>query len=315
MSPPIRRNDKSRLSAIGFITKLQDKKSLNLTQRLIKELKSSRAVEKIYLEEAALAQIPKKQGVLKASISKMMKSLKLVVVVGGDGTILRSTRYLLHGSSWKTCHILGVNTGRLGFLSCVSPLSAKTELLNVLKNPSSWHSEERSCLSVSIYRRRKLFKSFHVMNDCVLSKGSLSRIFEFHINLNAHPLSSYRADGVIISPPTGSTAYNLAAGGAIIQPGIPAIQITPICPQYFSNQPILVADENVISVKLGKHSTDVFITLDGQTGLRMNDGDEIRITRSAKKVKFLVPSSIAKTHYFDSLRQKLNWGLVSAKST
>jgi NAD+ kinase len=172
-------------------------------------------------------------------------------------------------------------------------------------------TERRSCLQVGIERNRKTFRQFHVLNDAVLSKGSLSRIFEFNVEVDGQFLSSYRADGLIVSSPTGSTAYNLAAGGSILDPTIPAVQLTPICPQSFSNQPIVVSDHHRIDLSVGRHSSDVFLTLDGHTGLRIEGQDRVRVEKSGKSVGFLLPPGMDWTHYFHSLRQKLKWGLVS----
>lgn len=303
---------------IGFVIKLQDQKTLELAKSLVESLRKADKNFEFYFEDVAAEQLSakaKKYVHSSSGLKAVLKASELVVVIGGDGTILRCTRYLLHASEWKHSKLVGINTGTLGFLTCLSSKEALRELPKLMLKQDQLIEENRHCLKVDIIRNKKTNKSFHVLNDCVLSKGSLSRIFEFHIDLNGQLLSSYRADGLIVSPPTGSTAYNLAAGGAIIQPGIPAMQLTPICPQYFSNKPIVLSYENTIGLRLGRHSTDVFLTLDGQTGLRMHDEDEVQISKSDKSLTFVVPKKNLATHYFDSLRQKLNWGMVSKLPT
>jgi len=263
-------------SKVGLILKLQDTKTRELAKELVVRLKKQIKKVDFYFEKTAATQLrlSKEKQIKILPINQMFSHLDLVLVIGGDGTILRCTRYLLNKGAWKTCRLIGINTGTVGFLASISAQDTLRDLPKLLKN-GNFQKEDRSCLKIQVLRSGNLYKSYHVLNDCVLSKGSLSRIFEFQIDVNGALLSSYRADGLIVCPPTGSTAYNLAAGGAIIEPSIPAIQLTPICPQQFSNKPIVISDKNKISLRLGRHSTDVFLTLDGQTGLRMGDSDLI----------------------------------------
>lgn len=304
--------DESSNKFLGIISKLQDPVSLRLASKLVKRFHKG---IKIAVETPALGQIPAPlRNVVKAmSIKELVHHSSCILAVGGDGTILRAARYLLNGSAYQNTGLVGINTGHLGFLASLNKEEAEKLKLTDFKNKNFFKIEEHSCLQIEVLhsKSKRVLKRFDVMNDVVLSKGSLSRIFEFHVDLNGKLLSSYRADGLIVSPPTGSTAYNLAAGGSIIQPGVPAIQLTPIAPQYFSNKPIVVSDTNTIHLRLGQHSTDVYLTLDGHTGLKMEDEHLIQIKKSDKVVQFLVPKSKQRTHYFDSLRQKLNWGLVS----
>lgn len=297
---------------IGLVVKPQDSQAMELVSELLKTFVKETPQIEFAIEEAFYTQLPKSlQKQLKTQkISELLQKNELCLVVGGDGTILRCTRHLLHGSIWKQARLLGINAGRVGFLTSIHSKQAKKDLLRILQGKVSVGSESRSCLRVEIRNKKKKTKVYHVVNDCVLSKGSLSRIFEFHVYVNQEFLSSYRADGLIVSPPTGSTAYNLAAGGAILEPGIPAVSLTPICPQSFSNKPIVISDSNEISLSLGRHSTDVYLTLDGHTGLKINDDDEIIVTKSEKKVLFAMPVDELQHHFFRSLRQKLNWGMV-----
>lgn len=315
-----RKNTSSkRFKKIGLITKLQSEDALQCLWSLLKYAGRQSNSFQWIAENTAAPLIKKQKNFSKlpikfSSIDQMASYCDLLVAIGGDGTILRAARYLLHKNAWKNTPLLGVNAGHLGFLSFVGANEAAKTLDAILNSSQKTQIEERSCLKVVIERKGRAYRSFDVLNDCVLSKGSLSRIFEFHVVIDGEFLSSYRADGLIASSPTGSTAYNLAAGGSIIAPNIPAIQLTPICAQMFSNKPIVISDSHEISLSVGRHSSDVFLTLDGHTGLRIEPTDKIKISKSSKMIRFLRPPGMKYSHYFHSLRQKLKWGLVSKAS-
>lgn len=306
---PQKTND--RRTKIGVILKMQDKNTLRLFLALRPLFVGKQLPYQFFLEEAALAQLKKTEraGLETASLHQMTKTCFMLIVIGGDGTLLRCTRELLHREAWKTCSLLGINSGRVGFLASLNAQEATKKMKTILQHPEKLGVEKRSCLRLAIQADGQKTKEYHVLNDVVLSKGSLSRIFEFEVSVDSEFLSVYRSDGLIVSPPTGSTAYNLAAGGAIIEPDIPAIQLTPISAQYFSNKPILISDRRSVFIRLLRHSTDIFITLDGHTGFRVKDEDLIQISKSAKQVNFLVPKENLQKHFFNSLRDKLKWGL------
>lgn len=296
---------------IGLVTKETDASEL---RRLWPQFQKLNVGASYYMEPSLHKALKPGKTASAMPIQKMASTCDLLIAVGGDGTILRCAHHLLEGSGWKTASLLGINLGHLGFLSSLNATHFMGELKKILTMGTGL-GDERSCLQVSVKRGSKSFKQYHVLNDGVLSKGSLSRIFEFHIEVNGEFLSSYRADGLIVASPTGSTAYNLAAGGSIIEPRIPAIQLTPICAQYFSNKPIVISDQNTIGLSVGRHSSDVFLTLDGQIGLKIEETDKIEIKKSPKTIRFLLPPGGATSHYFHSLRQKLKWGLVSSPTT
>lgn len=300
---------------VGIITKLQNDAAIECLKHLMpvfKDIQGRAPRMNFYIEAAAMPVLRIRNSFLKPlSIDRMAEQCDLMIAIGGDGTILRCARYLLHKQGWRKSMLLGVNAGHLGFLTFLAAHEARKSLTDTLLMSTRPKTERRSCLQVAIQRNKRTFREFHVLNDAVLSKGSLSRIFEFHIEVDSHFLSSYRADGLIVSTPTGSTAYNLAAGGSILDPTIPAVQIAPICPQSFSNKPIVVSDRHRIDLSIGRHSSDVFLTLDGHTGLRVEAQDRVRCEKSSKSVNFLLPPGMDWTHYFHSLRQKLKWGLVS----
>lgn len=296
---------------IGIVFKGQNSQSLSDVKKVSQKLLKAFPKLNILLESACPPSKRWKHSRIRwMKPERIVNSVDTLLAIGGDGTILRASRLLLQTDQWKHCRLLGVHSGTVGFLAALNMKEAMTELPKLLQKPSLLREELRSCLQVKIERKGRLLRSFHVLNDCVLSKGSLSRIFEFHVEVNGEFLSSYRADGLIVSPPTGSTAYNLAAGGAIVHHGIAALQITPIAPQSLSNKPIILSDQHEVSLRLGRHSTDVYLTMDGQKGLKMGDHDRVIIHKSIKYVRFLSIRHQELRHYFESLRQKLNWGLV-----
>lgn len=305
-------------SQIGMLIKERDASSRHSAIQLIEALLQKLPKLKISLEPSDHKILPAKlkQRVTSSLISKMIQKQNLIISVGGDGTILRCARHLLKNEAWRSCRVLGVNQGHMGFLSFLTEKEALKNLYKYLEKPHLLAEEPHACLDVELsLGGHAKTKHFHVLNDCVLSRGRLSKISEYEIELNDRFLSSYRADGLIVSPPTGSTAYNLAAGGSIIQPGIPAIQITPICPQHFSTKPIVIADHHHIRVRLGARARHVYMTLDGHDVIQLSNKAEVHITKSIKSLKFLVPRAKIDSHYFDSLRQKLNWGLEPRAST
>jgi len=151
----------------------------------------------------------------------------------------------------------------------------------------------------------ELLTQQRVLNDAVVHKGTLARMIEVELHINGAFVCRYRADGLIVASPTGSTAYSLSAGGPIVQPGVASILITPICPHTLSDRPVVIQDNSKIDLLLSQSSDSVFLTLDGQTGVPLQTGDHVRITRSEQRLKLIQPPG--KT-YFEILRNKLKWG-------
>ncbi|MDB5038363.1 MAG: ppnK [Bacteriovoracaceae bacterium] len=299
---------------IGLLAKAESPLSLACLKQLLpifKKFQAKNPEAKIWIDKDLQPLLPKTTSFLFASAESMAKSCELLLSVGGDGTLLRAARLLLESEGWKTASLLGINTGRLGFLTVLGAEDAPNKIEQILSAPRKSTIEVRECLEIKILRKKKVFKTFHVLNDCVLKNGALARLIEFGVSMNGEFLSAYRADGLIVSTPTGSTAYNLAAGGAILDPHISAIQLTPICAQSFSNKPIVVSDKSKISLSLGGHPPEVYLTLDGHMGVKIERGDTVEIQKSPKSIKLLLPKGAGPVHYIHSLRQKLKWGLVS----
>ena len=223
----------------------------------------------------------------------------VIVVVGGDGTFLSVAR-LAYGNDVP---ILGVNLGRLGFLTEVTLDEMYSMMEKVLSG--DYVVDERFMLEAYIYRHGELMAEYRVLNDVVINKGTLARIIELETKVNGNFLTVYRADGLIISTPTGSTAYSLAAGGPILYPSVTAMVLTPICPFTLSQRPIVLPDTCEIEVTLITENEDVFVTLDGQVGFALNVRDVVKVKKAKKTIKIIRNPS---RNFFEVLRTKLKWG-------
>ena len=223
----------------------------------------------------------------------------LLLVLGGDGTILAAAREAAN----HNVPILPINMGSLGFLTSFTVEELYSSLENALAGQAK--IEERVLLMVERTHNGELLTKQRVLNDAVVHKGTLARMIEVELHINGAFICRYRADGLIVASPTGSTAYSLSAGGPIVQPGVPSILITPICPHTLSDRPVVVQDSSLIELHLAQSSDSVFLTLDGQTGVPVQIGDRVRITRAAELLKLIQPPN--KT-YFEILRNKLKWG-------
>lgn len=222
----------------------------------------------------------------------------LVVVLGGDGTLLSVARRLPSGTP-----VLGVNLGTLGFLAEIGRSELYPALLEILAGRHDL--EQRSLLRVELVRADGETERFRVVNDAVIAKSALSRILDLDLSVDGRLVASYRSDGLIISTPTGSTAYNLSAGGPILNPTLPVCVLTPICPHAFSLRPIVVPDSSRIEVTLVTGSEEVYLTLDGQEGAKLSFRDTVRVGRSDVVVNLVRTSGRT---FYDSLRDKLHWG-------
>ena len=223
----------------------------------------------------------------------------VIVVLGGDGTLLAAS-HLLESS---TVPIVGVNFGSLGFLTEITLPEMYATLDSVLAGRYDY--EDRRMLRALIQRPGQPDAVGDVLNDVVITKAVVSRIIELDVTVDGTFVSAFRADGLIVSSPTGSTAYNLAAGGPILHPSLPAVVLTPICPHMLTNRPLVVRDEGVIEVRLHGEDVDVHITLDGQRGFAMTPADRVTVTRSPRTLRLV---KAAGRDYYEVLRTKLKWG-------
>jgi NAD+ kinase len=230
---------------------------------------------------------------------ELAANVDLILVLGGDGTMIATARMV----GDREVPVLGVNYGGLGYLAEFRIGELYQALESILSG--NFRLDKRVMLDVELRRGGELITRNRVLNDVVINKSALARIIEIEAYLNHQFVNSFRADGLIISTPTGSTAYNLSAGGPVIFPSMNAVVITPICPFTLSNRPIVVPDVATIELLLKTDQEEVTLTLDGQVGFSLNVEDRIVIGKSSVTFNLVQPSN---RNYFDVLRDKLRWG-------
>ena len=223
----------------------------------------------------------------------------LIIVLGGDGTMIAASRLIGddHGL------VLGVNYGSLGYLTDFRIEELYPALESIISG--DYEIDRRGMLDVEHWRGGERLAKGRVLNDVVINKAALARIIEITVELNGQFVNSFRSDGLIVSTPTGSTAYNLSAGGPIVYPSMNAVILTPICPFTLTNRPIVVPDHAEIDLTLDNENEGVVISLDGQIGLEMQAKDKLVIRKSSATFNLVQP---ANRNYFDVLRDKLKWG-------
>ena len=222
-----------------------------------------------------------------------------LVVLGGDGTLLSTARLV----GERHIPILGVNLGQLGFLAEITLDEMYFALEQVLRD--EFTVAPRLLLQTSVTRDEERLTEYSALNDVVINKGALARIIDLQTCINGQYVTTYKADGLIIATTTGSTAYNLSAGGPIVHPDMHALILTPICPHTLTNRPIVIHDTSQIEITLKAQNEDVFLTLDGQVGFALRYRDVIHIQKAKQMIQFIHPS---KRNFFEVLRTKLKWG-------
>lgn len=231
---------------------------------------------------------------------KDFDNVDLVIVLGGDGTMISAARLLQN----LDVPVLGINYGSLGYITEFRIEELYDALETVLGG--TYELDKRVTLDVTHLCKGKEESKNRVLNDVVINKAALARIIEIEARLDGLYVNEFRADGLIISTPTGSTAYNLSAGGPIVFPSMNAVVITPICPFTLSNRPIVVPDTSEIELLLKTENEEVVLTLDGQVGFELTTEDVVKIRKSKTTLNLIKPHN---RNYFDVLRNKLRWGL------
>jgi NAD+ kinase len=221
-----------------------------------------------------------------------------VFVLGGDGTFLSAVRWM----GDNQVPILGIKFGEVGFMAEASEEQMYAVIEPILDN--HFTTRPRTRLDVEVWRHEELVKHETVLNDVVINKGALARLALIKTHVDGRYLTDYRADGLIVATPTGSTAYSLAAGGPIMHPGVPGILITPICPFTLTNRPMIVPDSSRIEIQLAEKSADIMLTFDGQVGLPLDEQHRIIVRKAAVPVNLII---LPERNFFDVLRAKLRW--------
>ena len=233
------------------------------------------------------------------SREKIAAGAELIIVLGGDGTLLSVARLI----AGRAIPILGVNLGGLGFLTEVTLPELFPTLEAVLE--SRFAVSRRIMLAATVQRGGRRVEEHIALNDAVISKTAPSRIVELETHVNGEFVASYRADGLIVATPTGSTAYCLSAGGPIIYPTLPALVLIPICPHTLTNRPLVLPDSAVVEIRPRSIGEDVHLTVDGQVDVKLTSGDVVTLARAPQGVTLIKSPRL---NYFELLRTKLKWG-------
>jgi NAD+ kinase len=231
--------------------------------------------------------------------TRVADASQLLLVLGGDGTMLAAARL----AAPRGIPILPINMGSLGFLTSFTLQELHPALDDTLEGRFSL--SERVMIRAELHRAGKVIDDQQVLNEVVINKGALARMIEVELSIDADFVCRYRADGLIVASPTGSTAYSLSAGGPIVHPAVESFVITPICPHTLSDRPLVVRDTSSVDMRLSGDTESVFLTLDGQRGIPLQPTDLVRVSRAKQLLKLIQPP---KKSYFEILRNKLKWG-------
>jgi len=279
---------------IGIFIKQGQENAINIGVNIAKWLL------KKDIEVLAEDEVSSKLNLSKYTRLEIAKRCDIAFVLGGDGTFLSVARLIID----RDIPLMGINLGSLGFLTEITLEEIYSTLEAIFTGKCI--IDKRMMLKAEIFRNNKKLNEYTVLNDVVINKGALARIINIETSINNKYLTTYRADGLIIATPTGSTAYSLSAGGPILYPDLNSIIITPICPHTLTHRPIVVSGDDIVEVKVNSHDSDVLATLDGQIGIPVKNEDLIKIQKSPKKTYIL---KHPKKDYFELLRNKLKWGI------
>jgi NAD+ kinase len=290
---------KSSIKRVGVVVKPNQPEALNTLCGLVEWL-SRRGIQIVGSPELNREYVKLHTGcTIEVSVpEEIPASVDLIIVLGGDGTMIATSRMM----GDYDVPVLGINYGTFGYLAEFRHDEMFPALEAILAG--DFDLSRRVRLSVEVYRRGELFSHDRVLNDVVINKAALARIIELEGNWNGQLIASFRADGLIISTPTGSTAYNLSAGGPVIYPSMNAVVITPICPFTLSDRPIVLPDDGVIELGLRTSNEEVVVTFDGQVGFPIEVDDRVVIRKSRTTFNIVQPRN---RNYFDVLREKLRW--------
>jgi NAD+ kinase len=272
---------------IGIIGKWKNPKAVEELNRLLPFLKKEGF--SVFIEREVNA---------KESVLQPSSPIDLLIVMGGDGTLLRGVRFL----QGRNVPIMGINLGGLGFMTWTNLEEVEETIIAFKKGELK--VEKRMMLRGKVIRKENEILSMDVLNDVVVNKGALARIIQIYVEVNDKFLSRYRADGLIVSTPTGSTAYSLAAAGPVVHPSVECIILSPICPHTLTNRPIIISPDAKIKILI-ERGDEVYITLDGQVGFILEREDIVIVEKSPHTANLIMPKG---KDYFSILRKKLGWG-------
>ena len=288
----------SKIKTVGIITKRSNVAHEKVIRKLVKYPREKKCT---VVFDNNSCEFFKEEGHKKEDL---LKKSDLAIVLGGDGTLLKTARRMHR----KKTLVLGVNMGTLGFLSECRPEKIFECLDKVFKG--KFEVDKRSLLRTTIYRKGEKIETFLALNDAVINQGAFARLIEVHLAIDSRKLVNFKADGMIVATPTGSTAHSLSAGGPIVHPKIPSLTVSPICPSSLSMRPIVIPDTRQLTATIATERRDesaiIGLTIDGQDLTVLKYGDKIKFRRSRRSL-YLIRTG---NRYYKMLRQKLHWGEV-----
>lgn len=287
--------ENTMIRTVGIISRPRREDVAAVVPQLLKWLQAHQ-IEALYDHETAACILPDGR---ECPREQLPGKVDLLVVLGGDGTLLAAARTL----GGHAVPILPVNLGGLGFLTSVTLSELYPILEQVLEGKS--RISERVLLQTEVVRGGEVVDRHQALNDAVLNKGALARMIDLDLYIDGGYVCSFKADGLILSTPTGSTAYSLAAGGPIVYPVVEAFVITPICPHTLTNRPLVIPDTAKVEIDCRAGEEPVYLTLDGQVGVELKGGDRVTAAKAANKLRLV---RAARKSYFEILRNKLKWG-------
>lgn len=282
------------IRAVGLISKPNAERASEVIAKIAAWL-GERGIE-LRCDPETAAYLPGLTGLPRAEV---VDGVQLVIVLGGDGTLLSAARAL----AGRPTPIFPVNLGGLGFLTAITVDEVIPELDRALAGEH--RIGLRQMLYCQLERGGKAVSGYHALNDVVITKGALARMIDLEARIDGHFVCRYKADGLIVSTPTGSTAYSLSAGGPIVYPTVDCLTLTPICPHMLTNRPVIVPASSAIALYNLAEGRDAWLTVDGQVGEPLEQGDLVICRRSDHAVHLIRPPKLL---FFDVLREKLKWG-------
>jgi len=282
------------MQRIGFLANPEKKACRNMVRRAADLLRQAGRDLVMDTTTQRLAALPDVETVDEARLGK---EVDLILVFGGDGTMLRAARE----TAGSGTPILGINAGGLGFLTAASSRDLPAAIAALLDGRID--VERRSLIQARVESKRPTYQQC-ALNDFVISRNAFTRLIELEVCVDGAVLTRYRCDGLIVSSPTGSTAYSLAAGGAIVAPSAEVFALTPICPHALSNRSVIVSLASTVSVRILSSKVEILLSADGQVQTELSVGDHILVRRSRKEVRL---ARLAGSSFFDTLRHKMKW--------
>jgi NAD+ kinase len=297
-APESAKDPANKITTVGIVSKPRSEEAVRIVPDLVAWLAGRGAGVQVDPQTAAYLSGAHSGVTHVLPRESVAEGTQLLIVLGGDGTLLSAARAL----GGRDIPLFAVNLGNLGFLTAITIDQLYPQLKLALQG--DYHVSRRRMLHTELWRKGQLAGAYEALNDIALAKADIARIIDLEVHVDDHLMCLYKADGLIVSTPTGSTAYSLSAGGPIMVPTVDALCITPICPHTLTNRPVIVPGDAVIQLTLCSDSP-TYLTADGQVGQQLEKDDRVVCRRSQNTVTLIRPGG---ANFFDVLREKLKWG-------